>query len=83
MADTGTVRFMVTYMPIRVRVKRKLDQLLIHRCLSRIHSCDLPKDLVTFWNSWNQFSSPAAYTSNAFLPVGTITSAARLNSKVY
>ena len=30
MADTGTVRFMVTYMPISVIVKRKSDQMLLH-----------------------------------------------------
>ena len=30
MADTGAVRFMATYMPVSVSVKRKSDQMLLH-----------------------------------------------------
>ena len=42
MADSGTARFGVTYMPISVIVKRKSEKMLLHFVN---HSFDLPKDL--------------------------------------
>ena len=42
MAESGTARFVVTYMPISVIVKRKSDKMLLHFVN---HSFDLPKDL--------------------------------------